>query len=167
MKASPSSRPVLEEVSGNSQQSSTIITKHSYTPRSFRDQRLKARTLHDLGWSYQAISKELDLTIRQVQTAVTNSHPTPEKRKERPSILSPHHIQILIEWVTAFKANRRMPWNLIPEAVASRLGFLAGIYAIRNALRLYGFNRRVTRRKPPIIEVNRLLRLQFAIEHLN
>jgi hypothetical protein len=112
----------VKEASGNSQQSSTITTtKRSCAPCASRDLRLKACTLHDLGWGCQAIPKELNLTIRQVLTAITYSHPTPENHKERPSILSSHHIQILIEWVTSCKANRRMPWDLIPEAVASRL----------------------------------------------
>lgn len=38
---------------------------------------------------------------------------------------------------------------------------------IRLALRKEGFARRIARRKPLISEVNRLLRLQWALEHLN
>ena len=58
MEASLSSRPVLGEISGNSQQSSTITTtKRSYAPRASRDLRLKARTLYGEQFTYDTLRK--------------------------------------------------------------------------------------------------------------
>ena len=39
--------------------------------------------------------------------------------------------------------------------------------AIKHALYKRGYHRRVARRKPPISEKNRVLRLEFAHEHLH
>ena len=39
--------------------------------------------------------------------------------------------------------------------------------AINNAFKLEGFSRRITRKKPPISEINRIKRLAWAKKHLN
>ena len=128
-----------------------------------RDTRIKVQTLRDIGWKYQAIATELDLTLRQVQYAV--NHPlTPAKRSGRPSGITHDELEAIIEWVIHSKNGRRCQWSNIP--IAMGLPYI-GWYAIRNALRNAGFKRYVARRKPPISEVNRVKRLAFAIEHLN
>ena len=66
-----------------------------------RDLRLKAITLHEIGWRYQAIAKHLNITIRQVQYACA-TRPTPQKRQcgRKPS-LDNESSQILVNFVTA------------------------------------------------------------------
>jgi transposase len=67
----------------------------------------------------------------------------------------------LIEWVTANSQNRRTAWSDIPAL----LSWQCSLKAIRSAFKKEGYVRRIARRKPPISEENRILRLQWAIEH--
>ena len=128
-----------------------------------RDLRIKAQTLRDLEWSYAAIAKKLNITIRQVQRAVTH-RPTPQKHKTgRKPKIDDFSLQILTEFVCASKRNRRMPFWQIPL----ELGWDVSADAIHTALKRAGFSRRLARKKPPISEKNRLLRLAWAIEHLD
>ena len=81
-----------------------------------RDTRIKVQTLRDIGWKYQAIATELDLTLRQVQYTV-NHPPTPAKRSGRPSGITPDELEAIIEWVTHSKMGRRCQWSNIPIAM--------------------------------------------------
>jgi hypothetical protein len=56
-----------------------------------------------------------------------------------------------------------MSYAQIPLA----LGWDCSEYAVQHALRSKGFLRYHARRKPPISETNRSVRLAWAIEHLN
>jgi len=127
-----------------------------------RDQRLQAQTLHDIGLTYTQIRAHLGLTLRQIQYAIHHQL-TPQKRPGRPSILTQEEVAEIIDWVCALKGNRRTPWAKIPIILELDVSY----YAVRTALRKAGFSRRVARHKPPISERNRLVRLQWAIEHLN
>ena len=73
-----------------------------------RDSRLKALTLRDIGWKYQAIASHLQCSIRQVQYACTH-RPTPQKhlsgRRAHPrpcdrfvSCLHPKHVKAAKPW---------------------------------------------------------------------
>ena len=53
------------------------------------------------------------------------------------------------------------------QQLAEELDFGVGRKAIRAALVKEGFHRRLAMRKPPISERNRVIRLQWAEEHLN
>jgi len=135
-------------------------TKQSDLPR---DLRLQVQTLRDIGWKYSKIAEHLKITIRQVQYASTH-RPTPQKRQcGRKSTIDAESLQILIDFVCASQENRQLPYCQIPW----KLGWDVSEDAIRWALQKEGFSRRVARRKPPISEKNRLLRLAWAYEHLN
>ncbi|QSZ32796.1 hypothetical protein DSL72_002375 [Monilinia vaccinii-corymbosi] len=133
-----------------------------------RDQRIEARTLHRIGWKFQRIrrfflDKGIDLSYRQIAYACTTCA-TPKKRSGRPPLLTTSQIDSLIEFITALKDNRRMPyWKVIIT-----LGW-EGISecAVRAGLRRVGYKRYVALRKFPISEKNRKLRVQFALEHLD
>jgi len=130
----------------------TTPTKQSDLPR---DLRLQVQTLRDIGWKYSKIAEHLKITIRQVQYASTH-RPTSQKRQcGRKSTIDAESLQILIDFVCASQENRQLPYCQIPW----KLGWDVSEDAIRWALQKEGFSRRVARRKPPISEKNRLLRL--------
>ena len=138
----------------------TTPTKQSDLPR---DLRLQVHTLKDLGWKYSKIAEYLKITIRQVQYASTH-RPTPLKHQcGRKSTIDAESLQILVDFVCASQENRQLPYCQIPW----KLGWDVSEEAIRYALKKEGFSRKVARRKPPISEKNRLLRLAWAYEHLN
>ena len=129
-----------------------------------RDQRIQIQILHGLGWPYTKIVKHYnhEITFRQVQRACT-SRPTPQKTQcGRKPFLDTASRKILVDFVCASAENRRLPFREIPL----KLGWAhISERAIRLALQKEGFARRVTRRKPPISEANRALRLAWAREH--
>jgi transposase len=125
-----------------------------------RDDRLRVRTLLEIGWSIRATARHLGLSKGQVAYA-SNKPPTPQKRSGRPLVLDQNTIEQIIEWICASKAHRRSRWDQIPR----KLGLDIGYYAVGYALRKAGFSRRLARRKPPISERNRQARLIFALEH--
>lgn len=128
-----------------------------------RDMRLQAQTLRSIRWKYSAIADFLKITLHQVQYACSH-RATPQKiRCGRKSTIDDISQQFLVEFVCASAENRQLPYNQIPW----KLGWDVTEDAIRLALKKEGFSRRVARRKPPISEANRLLRLAWAHEHLN
>lgn len=131
------------------------------TTQSTRDLRLRARTLHEIGWSYPQIARHLGLTPRQVQYALTTVNLTPQRRSGRPPLLTPTEVDELIEFICASSYNRRMSLARLPAA----LGWTCSRHAIRTALRRAGFKRYIARRKPPITEATRLKRLAFAEQY--
>ena len=132
------------------------------TPRKqlSRDERIRIRTLRDVGWSYQAIADKYKHTYGAVQWACSHAQ-TPVKRPGRPSKLSAEQIEALVEFVVASKVNRRLPYYRLP----SLLGFECGTDSVHYALRKAGFKRCLARNKPPISEKNRQARLAWALEH--
>lgn len=81
----------------------------------------------------------------------------------RKVILNTPQRKRLIQWVTASQENRETPWTEIP----SLLGLDCGEKAIRTAFRKEGYTRRVSRKKPPLSDENRMKRLEWAQEHVN
>ena len=76
-------------------------------------------------------------------------------------LLNNIEIDLLVDFIYATKKNRRMPWL--------ELGIIWGVSVkvIDNALTSRGFARRLARRKAPISEKNRIIRLAWAIEHVD
>jgi transposase len=135
-------------------------TTRRHWQQTTRDQRLQIQALHTAGLKQQEIEHQLRISRNQVRYAI--KHPaTPSKKRGRHSQLSNEEIERIIEWVCASAANRRCPWERIPLKV----GLDTSYYTVRYALRKAGFSRRLARRKPPISEQNRQIRLDFALEH--
>jgi len=129
-----------------------------------RDLRLQIQTLHGLGLRVASIVLQLNVTPRQVQYAC-NHRLTPQNRRSgAPCFLDQEAVQYLINWVTATRVRRRLPYYPIPFEIGWP-GVSETI--IQHALEKEGFKRHVARRKPVISEKNRLARLAWAIEHLN
>ena len=130
-----------------------------------RDTHLQIPTLKDVaGWSYSRIANELRITARQFEYACTTDRLTPQKKRcGRKPFIDAQSQEVLVEYVCASMRNRQMPYCQIPLT----LGWNVSEDAIRRALKSQGFSRHDARRKPPISEVNRVRRLNWAIEHLD
>ncbi|KAK6587373.1 hypothetical protein PZA11_000663 [Diplocarpon coronariae] len=128
-----------------------------------RDDRLKCETLYyDAGFTQDQIALQLNLTVGQVQYALSNRL-TPQKKRRcgRKVLLNTPQRKRLIEWVTSSRIARRTRWADIPTI----LNFDCGEHAIRTAFKKEGYVRRIARRKPPLTYTNKIQRLQWAIEH--
>jgi hypothetical protein len=127
-----------------------------------RDQRIQVQTLHEFGHQrYSEIASNIGCTINQVQYAVTHRI-TPQKHHcGRYLLLSEEEIDVLIDFVSVSRKNRRMPWieiTLIWGCLEKAIG---------SAFKSRGYSRHIARKKPVISEKNRVLRLQWAMEHLD
>lgn len=128
-----------------------------------RDQRRDVQLLCSIGWTQAQIATKLSFTRNQVRYALSHP-PEPIKRSGRPPILTAQQVEDLIEFITANKENRRIPFNKL----ASCLGWEnIGEYAIRHTLRRHGFSRCVATARPPCSERTRQLRLEWAQRHVN
>lgn len=141
-----------------------VLTPKTPQKQTTRDIRLKIQTLYYTAeWTISNICLQLNLTQRQVQYAL-ESRPTPQRHAcGRKAILDIPRRKQLIEWVTSSRESRYTPWIEIP----SILGWNCGEKAIRTAMKKEGYTRAVSRKKPPLSEQNRQIRLQWALEHVN
>ena len=101
-----------------------------------RDQRRDVKLMHRLGYTQAAISLQLDLSINQVQYAISQPE-TPKRRSGRNPILSEAQIQDLVAFISASKTNRRTNWRSLPKA----MGWDISWYCIRRALIGLGYKR--------------------------
>ncbi|KAL7896367.1 hypothetical protein HDV63DRAFT_401184 [Trichoderma sp. SZMC 28014] len=105
-------------------------------PDTTRDQRRDAQLMRRLGYTHAAISAELNLSLSQVQYALSHTE-TPITRPGRPSKLTEAQVQELKAFMEASKENELMPFGKIPQA----LGWDVGEYCIRHTLRKLGYRR--------------------------
>lgn len=100
-------------------------------------------------------------TERQVQYA-EHTRPTPQKHRCGPAAaLNTSFRQRIADFITSSKRTRRMPFI----QVNMKLGLNLSKPTISRAMKKEGIFRRLARKKPPISEKNRLLRLAFAHQH--
>ncbi len=116
------------------------------------DDRLRIRTLREVGWTYEAIATHIGCTQRQVQYTVNEPKTTPTKHTGRPVCASPEDVKTIVDFVTASKSHRQMPWSRIPKAL--NMGHIS-TRQVTDILRRAGFSRYVARKKPPMSETNR------------
>ena len=134
---------------------------HTPLHHTSRDERIEARILLRAGLTYKDIVNLTGLSYRQVQGVQHRNQVTPRKRSGRPPILSPAQVDELIEFVTASKRNRRMPYWRLPQ----ELGWSCSEWAISGALKRAGFRRHPALKKPLITERTRQKRLEFALAY--
>ncbi len=137
------------------------------TQQTTRDQKLQLQTLYFIGgWSVPDLLLQFPrLTQRQVDYAI-ETRPTPQKHLcGRHGKLTPRHRKELVTWVTTNKDTRDTKWRDLPKALGWE-GW-CGEKAIRRALHVEGYVRGVKRKKPPLSETNRLIRLAWAVEHFD
>lgn len=111
-------------------------SEQSRRPDTTRDQRRDAQLMRRLGYTHAAISAELNLSLSQVQYALSHTE-TPITRPGRPSKLTEAQVEELKAFMAASKENEQMPYGKIPQA----LGWDVGEYCIRHALRKLGYKR--------------------------
>jgi transposase len=128
------------------QESRTPLKRHSYLSR---DDRIQVQTLRGLGMTYETISQELEITIRQVQIACT-SRATPKKRSGRHSFLSKEQVNDLVEFVISSFEARRMSY----EALTIAMNWRVSRDVIQRALKAEGFSRYIAQRKLPLSPAN-------------
>jgi Transposase len=129
-----------------------------------RDQRLRIQTLHQAGWTDDAIYAHFrheGVTYYQIEYTCHFTHPTPQKRSGRPPLLTKEQESQLIAFVRTSKTTRRLSY------LAIAIHFHWGVDAVKGCLERAGYRRYIARVKPPISEKNRELRLAWAHEHLN
>lgn len=128
-----------------------------------RDERLRVQILFsDSHFTVSQIASQTGHTSRQIRYALVNRF-TPQKQKNgQRAFLTIPQKKRLIEWVSASRENREIPWIEIP----SILGLDCGEKDIRTALKKEGYARRVSRRKPPLSDEYRKKRLDWAQEHV-
>lgn len=121
-------------------------SEQSRRPDTTRDQRRDAQLMRRLGYTHAAISAELNLSLGQVQYALSHTE-TPITRPGRPSKLTEAQVQELKAFMEASKENERMPFGKIPQA----LGWDVGEYCIRHTLRKLGYKRPAGGRRKPLV----------------
>jgi len=130
-----------------------------------RDQRIRVRTLRDVGFTYEAIARHLDVTVRQAQHTCQAEQATPKKRSGRPPALTEAQTDELVNYIQQSKETRRKSYLRLAKEVFPEWN--VGEYAIRFALRKRGFKRYIALAKPPLSEANQRKRLAWAEEHVN
>jgi transposase len=127
-----------------------------------RNKRLQIQTLRAFAkLSYKDITRRLGVTLHQVQLACQSNHPTPKKRPRRPLLLNKEQIQQLIEFITSSKYARRLGY----AELAQSLNFNYSKLAIKAALNSQGYYQYLTRKKPPLSNINKTKHLNWALEH--
>ncbi|KAM0450021.1 hypothetical protein ACHAPV_008647 [Trichoderma viride] len=119
-------------------------------PDTTRDQRRDAQLMRRLGYTHAAISAELNLSLSQVQYALSHTE-SPITRPGRPSKLTEAQVQELKAFMEASKENELMPFGKIPQA----LGWDVGEYCIRHTLRKMGYRRPAGGRRKTTVAVKK------------
>lgn len=119
-------------------------------PDTTRDQRRDAQLMRRLGYTHAAISAELNLSLSQVQYALSHTE-SPITRPGRPSKLTEAQVQELKAFMEASKENELMPFGKIPQA----LGWDVGEYCIRHTLRKLGYRRPAGGRRKTTVAVKK------------
>lgn len=126
-----------------------LLLRKPRRARLTRDERIRIRTLRDVGWSYQAIVDKYGFTHSGIQYACTHSE-NPGKHTGRPPMLSEEQVEALVAFVTASKNNRRLTYARILAA----MGFDCGVDSIRYALQRRGFTNCPARVRAPVLGKN-------------
>ncbi|PMD13578.1 hypothetical protein NA56DRAFT_421502 [Hyaloscypha hepaticicola] len=129
-----------------------------------RDARLRIQTLrNDASWGPSKIVKHTTFTLDQVKYALSH-RTTPQKTKSgRKLLLNTPTRKALVNWVSASRANRRVPWGEIPRV----LGWNCKVYAIASAFEKEGYGRWTALKKPDLTQKHADARLAWALEHRN
>ncbi|RYP48075.1 hypothetical protein DL768_005997 [Monosporascus sp. mg162] len=129
------------------------------------DERQRCRTLYyDALFSISEISRITSFSADQIKTAVRTKDAKPAPRSGRPPVLDGKLLYALELFVTASKVHRFITYLKVS---ISFMDGMYGLYTIRSSLRRLGFRRRFARKKPPINEDIRMLRLEWAELYAN
>jgi hypothetical protein len=131
-----------------------------------RDQRRDILLMRRLGHSYEFIAKFIGVSQRAVQYTCNTQRSTPQhKNAGRPSRSSKEKADRREEYMTQSLEARRIIYLQLAEEVCPE--GVVGPDSFRYALLSRGYRRRVALRKPPLFEMHRIARLDWAQEHVN
>jgi transposase len=82
-----------------------------------RDERLRVRTLREIGWTHEAIMKQYGISRSAVRYACNNP-PTPKKHTGRPARITEEEVQDIIAFICLNRENRRLPYARVLEVIA-------------------------------------------------
>lgn len=140
------------------------------TPHLTRDERRDILLMASLHHTEEEIAAYLSdrygkqITLRQISYTLQTEKATPRKPTGRPAKLTREQGDVLEAYVTTSHETRRMSY----EMLARNLQFPnIGRDAIRRELNRRGYSRRIALRKPPLDERTKVIRLEWAREHLH
>jgi transposase len=124
-------------------------------------QRVEAHTLRThVGWTHARIANALEIP-RTTITTLLQEPATPRKRTGRPiKIRTPERLR-LVNFISESSVNRRMSY----AELGLHLNLDASEKAIRTALDLEGFHRRIAREKPFLSSAAKIKRLEWAMKY--
>lgn len=130
-----------------------------------RDQRRDVLLMRKLGHTYTYIASYLHISERAVQYTCQKEQATPQHKKAgRPPRLNEQEVDALVAFVTSSHRTRCLPyWRLAEELYPEGD---VGIDSIRHALYSRGFRRRVALKKIPLTPQHKVIRLEWAQQHL-
>jgi hypothetical protein len=142
-------------------------------PRLTRDIRRDILLLRELNdyedeaeYTYERIAELLlkrhgrSITQRAIQYTCNKHKATPKKNgRGRKSTLTVEQVDEIEAYIITSRVGRQVTYVQLGDF------FHLSPSAIRSALRKRGYSRRITLRKPPISEKNKIERLQWAYEH--
>lgn len=129
-----------------------------------RDTHYRIQTLkNNANWGPARIVKHIPgLTLAQVKYALSH-RTTPQKQRcgRRPLLDTPTR-KALVHFVSSSRANRRIPWPQIPQAIGWHD---CKLEAIENAFEREGYGRWTALKKPDLTQKHADARLTWALQH--
>ncbi|KAK3353701.1 hypothetical protein B0T25DRAFT_431959, partial [Lasiosphaeria hispida] len=120
------------------------------------EERMRVRILYfDASKSQAEIRNIIGYTKAQIRTTIRTNNATTGRSTGRPWTLTPEQEEELVKYITSSKARRMGFLELSMILFAGTYG----MWLIKYASYRLGFHRRVARKKPPITEANRKLRI--------
>jgi hypothetical protein len=163
----PTNQPrIINEMSSTIPQNALDTPPHTPPPlrqgtvHLTRDQRRDIRLMHDLHHSDAEIIQRFTITQRQLDYTIQAARPTPRKPPGRRGKLKDPEIDILIAYMTSSAHTRRMTFKTL--AKDPHLNLHCSPNAIKHALHKRGYNRRLARHKPTMIQAWTLYKLHIA-----
>ncbi|OJD25626.1 hypothetical protein ACJ73_02998 [Blastomyces percursus] len=114
-------------------------------------------------WSTAFATHPLLGIRNEYRQALSQSTATPKKHAGRPSQLTEEQMNEIIEFISASKINRQMPYKKLIVV----LHLEVNEKCLGRALKRRGYSRRISLRKPPLSIRVQDIRLQWALENLS
>lgn len=141
---------------------------HRTRQLSIEDRRTIRTLYYDGGLPPNEIRSRLQnrYTNDQIRYSIRADQDAPRfSDRGRDSYLTDEQTQRLVNYVIGSKIGRRASWLELSLFSISIIGIQVGFYCIRSTLRRLGFKRYIARRKPPLNDRQRALRLAWAEAH--
>ncbi|KAI0997209.1 hypothetical protein K3495_g10977 [Podosphaera aphanis] len=109
------------------------------------------------------ISAQLRLTVRQVEYTLSLPYLEPKKAPGRAPTLSSEDVDQIEIFITSSSQGRRMSWSELAAGPFRYLGVSETV--LHNELKKRGYARHPALKKPPLSEVNKRKRFEWAEAH--